>query len=678
VREIAVHLGDQVGTLGEGTREAVEVRRSDPSPLRPVQDGGVVQLLREPGGDLARAVAGAVVDDQHAAVEAVLREDSSEGTNERLDVLTLVVRGHADGQAHPRIIAAVARNLPRNAELAERFELLADMLELDGADAFRLAAYRRAAARIRESAVPVAQLAVDRKATRLSGIGTTIENKIVELVETGDLQALAKLRDRLPPGLVEVMHVPGLGPKTARKLWSELGITSLDELRAAAEQERLRGLPGLGAKTEEKVLKSLSNPTSSAATGRVLLGQVLPSVRRAVAELEESGLADRVSEAGSVRRRCETAHDLDLIATAGEPSALTAFFSECDWVAEVLARGGTKATVVSHDGHRFDLRVVPPESYGSLLQHFTGSKAHNVALREDAVRRGLSVSEYGVLAVESEETFTAADEEAFYAHLGYAWIPPELRENRGELEAAREGRLPHLVELSDVLGDLHVHTNWSDGRGTLEEMVTAARALGRRYVAVCDHARRLRDGRLERQAEEIEALRERAGKIRILSGIEVDIRTDGSLDMPDEALAERDWVMASIHAGFDQPRDRLTDRILAAMENPHVDCIGHPTGRKINRRAPYDVDFERVLDGALRTGTFLEINAQPDRLDLTDTHARAAAEAGVRIVISTDAHRVGELANLELGVAQARRGWLNAEQVVNTRSWREVQRLMKR
>ncbi|HYY75903.1 MAG TPA: DNA polymerase/3'-5' exonuclease PolX [Gaiellaceae bacterium] len=569
-------------------------------------------------------------------------------------------------------------DLPRNAELAERFELLADLLELDGADAFRLAAYRRAATRIRESAVPVAQLAVDGKATKLSGIGTTIENKIVELVETGDLAALAKLRDRLPAGLVEVMHVPGLGPKTARKLWAELGVQSLDDLRVAAEGERLRALPGLGPKTEEKVLKSLSKPASSAATGRTLLGRVLAPVRQAVAELHESGLAERVSEAGSVRRRCETVRDLDLIATAADPGGLTSFFAERPWVAEVVARGSTKAAVVSHDGLRFDLRVVPPESYGNLLQHFTGSKAHNVALREDAVRRGLSISEYGVQHVENGETFTAEGEEELYAHLGYAWIPPELRENRGELEAARDGGLPRVVELADLRGDLHMHTDWSDGRGTLEEMVLAAQGLGHRYVAICDHARRLRDGRLERQAEEIAALNETLSRPRVLSGIEVDIRGDGSLDMDDEALAERDWVMASIHAGFDQPRERLTERLLAAMDNPHVDCLGHPTGRKINRRAPYELDWERVLEHAVATGTFLEINAQPDRLDLTDTHARAAAEAGVGIVISTDAHRVHELTNLELGVAQARRGWIRPEQVVNARSWRDVRKLMKR
>jgi DNA polymerase (family 10) len=571
----------------------------------------------------------------------------------------------------------VARELPLNPELAERFELLADMLELDGADAFRLAAYRRAAARIRESAVPVAQLALDGKATRLSGIGGTIEAKIVEYVETGDLAALAKLRAKLPAGLVEVMHVPGLGPKTARKVWEELGVESLEGLRAAAEQQRLRALPGLGAKTEEKVLKSLSNPGASVATGRILLGRVLGPVRQAVEELRQSGLADRVSEAGSVRRRCETVHDLDLIATAADPSALTAFFAERPWVAEVVAHGPTKATVVSQQGFRFDLRVVPPESYGSLLQHFTGSKAHNVALREDAVRRGLSVSEYGVVEVESGQAFAAANEEELYEQLGYAWIPPELRENRGELEAARDGGLPRLVELADLQGDLHMHTDWSDGRATLEGMVLAAQERGHRYVAICDHARRLREGRLERQAEDIAALNERLSGLRVLSGVEVDIRADGSLDLPDDQLAERDWVMASIHGGFDAPRERLTERLLAAMDNPHVDCIGHPTGRKINLRSAYDLDFERVLERAVETGTFLELNAQPDRLDLTDTHARAAAEAGVGLVISTDAHRIHELDNLELAVAQARRGWITADQVVNTRPWRSVRALLR-
>jgi DNA polymerase (family X) len=550
------------------------------------------------------------------------------------------------------------------------------MLELDGADAFRLTAYRRAASRIRESAVPVAQLAQEGNATRLSGIGTTIQNKILEYAETGDLSAIAKLREKLPSGLVEVMHLPGLGPKTAKKLYVELGVKSAADLRAAAEQGLLAGLPGLGPKTEERILKELAKP-KKAIERKPLLGKVLPAVERAVAELHEHPAAEQVSEAGSVRRRCETVKDLDIIATASDPAALTAHFVALPWVAEVVAHGSTKATVVSHDGLSFDLRVVPPESYGNLLQHFTGSKAHNVAMREEAVGRKLSISEYGVKNVETEEVFHAANEEELYAFLGYEWIPPELRENRGELAAARSGALPRLVELEDVLGDLHSHTDWSDGRATLEQMVEAARTLGRRYLAICDHARRLRDGRLERQTEEIAMLNERARGIQVLAGIEVDIRADGSLDMPDDVLRERDWVMASVHSGFDKPREELTRRISAAMENPHVDCIGHPTGRKLNRRDAYDVDFEALLEKAIETGTFLEINSQPDRLDLIDTHARAAAEAGVRIVISTDAHRLHELENLRLGVAQARRGWLTREQVVNARPWRDVRKLMK-
>jgi DNA polymerase (family 10) len=571
----------------------------------------------------------------------------------------------------------VARALPSNAELADQLELLADLLELDGADAFRLTAYRRAATRIRESAVPVAQLALDKKATRLSGIGTTIENKIVEYTETGDLSAIAKLRDRLPTGLVEVMHVPGLGPKTARKLHTELGVSSVADLRAAAEAQHLRALPGLGPKTEEKVLAALSKPKAKVER-KTLLGRVLPAVERAVEELREHAAAERVSEAGSVRRRCETVRDLDIIATASDPGALTTHFAGLPWVAEVVARGSTKATVVSHDGLRFDLRVVPPESYGNLLQHFTGSKAHNVALREEAVGRKLSVSEYGVTNVETGEVFTATDEEELYAFLGYQWIPPELRENRGELQAARNGSLPRLVELEDLAGDLHAHTDWSDGRGTLEEMVQTARGLGRRYLAICDHARRLRDGRLERQAEEIAAINDSLSGIRVLSGVEVDIRADGSVDLSDEELAARDWVMASIHSGFDKSRAELTKRLVAAMEHPHVDCIGHPTGRKINRRDAYDVDFEALLEKALETSTFLEINSQPDRLDLIDTHARAAAEAGVRIVVSTDAHRTHELGYLGLGVAMARRAWLTPDQIVNARPWRDVQKLMRK
>jgi DNA polymerase (family 10) len=580
------------------------------------------------------------------------------------------------GEPDETVAGAGERPLPSNAELAAQFELLADLLELDGADAFRLSAYRRAATRIQESAAPVARLALEGTATQLPGVGATIAAKIVELTQTGDLRAIAKLRDRIPAGLVEIMHVPGLGPKTARRLWQELGIVTLEGLRGAAEAQRLRELSGLGPKTEERVLAALARPKVSATTGRTLLGHVLPVLRDVLDEVAAHPACERVSEAGSARRRCETVRDVDLIATAKDPAALTAHFVALPRVAEVVAHGPTKATVVSYDGFRFDLRVVPPEAYGNLLQHFTGSKDHNVALREDAVRRGLSVSEYGVQPEEGQLFHTESEDE-LYEHLGYGWIPPELRENRGELEAARRRALPDLVELSDVQGDLHMHTTWSDGRATLEEVVAAAKELGRRYIAICDHARRLRGDLMARQAEAIREVNARTDEIEVLSGIEVDIRRDGSLDVDDETLAARDWVMASVHSGFDGGPEELTTRILAAMESPHVDAIGHPTGRKLNRRAPYELDWDAVHERAVATGTFLEINAQPDRLDLRDTHARAAAQAGVKIVISTDAHRLHELANLELGVFQARRGWLTAADVVNARPWPEVRKLMK-
>lgn len=573
----------------------------------------------------------------------------------------------------------MGRTLPRNDELAERFELLADLLELDGADAFRLAAYRRAAQRIRESAVSVAGLALEGKAKRLAGIGGTIERKIAELAETGDLEALAKLRTRLPEGLVEVMRVPGLGSKTARRLWAELGVTGLEELRAAAESGRVRELPGLGEKTEARILRSLVSAAPRAeATGRALLGSVLPFVERVVAELATHPAAERVSEAGSVRRRAETVRDLDVIATARDGAELTAFLAGRPWVVEVLAQGPTKATVVSVDGLRLDLRVVPPACYGNLLQHFTGSKDHNVALREEAVRHGLSVSEYGVETAATGKVAKHETEEELYAALGYEWIPPELRENRGELESARAGALPALVRRADVLGDLHAHTDWSDGRVTLEQLVAAARARGQRYLAICDHAKRLGDGRLEHQTEAIRELDASLDDIKLLCGVEVDIRADGSLDLDDGRLAARDWVVASIHSGLRDPGPELTRRVLAAIESPHVDCIGHPTGRKLNRRRPSDLDLEAVVARCAETGTFLEINGQPDRLDLRDTHARLAAEAGVGIVLSSDAHSAAGLGYLDLAVAQARRGWLTAAQVVNARPWPEVKEMMKR
>ncbi|HZG35376.1 MAG TPA: DNA polymerase/3'-5' exonuclease PolX [Gaiellaceae bacterium] len=568
----------------------------------------------------------------------------------------------------------MAETLPRNDELADQLELLADLSELEGEDSFRVLAYRRAATRIRETGGPVAQLALDGKAKSLTGIGKTIEAKIVEAIELGEMKALTKRKALIPAEVVRFMRLPGLGPKTARRIWQELGVTTLAELKEAAETERLRGLAGLGAKSEEKILKALAVEPQDPRESRRLLGDGLPAVLAVVSVLREHPAAVKVSEAGSVRRRRETFRDLDLIATSTDPAALIDYFTKLRWVAEVVAKGDTKATVISNDGLRFDLRVVPPESYGNLLQHFTGSKEHNVALREDAVRRGFSVSEYGITTAETGEVFSAEDEDAVYAHLGYAYIPPELRENGGELEAARRGTLPALVERGDLRGDLHAHSTWSDGKATLAEMALAAQALGHEYLALCDHSQRLRDGRLEAQWEEIDALNDALAPFRILKGIEVNIRASGELDVADDVLAQLDWVMASVHSSFDNDP---TGRVLAAMQSPHVDCIGHPTSRKIGKRGPSALAVERVVAGALETGTFLEVNSQPDRLDLRDAHARLAAEAGVPLVVSSDGHSTGALGYVELGVAQARRAWLTKEQVLNTRPWAEVERLRK-
>jgi DNA polymerase (family X) len=569
----------------------------------------------------------------------------------------------------------MAKALPRNPEVAAQFELLADLLEIGGEDAFRVVAYRRAANRIRETAGPVAQLALEGRAKELSGIGKTIEEKIVQIVETGEIEALAKRRATIPEGVVHFMRLPGLGPKSAAKIWRELGVTTLDELKAAALDERVRTLPGLGAKAEERILKALAAGTAAPAEARPLLGVGLPAVLAVRDQLAASPLVDKISEAGSVRRRRETFRDLDLIATSKDPAALTDAFTRLPWVVETAAHGETKATVLSSDGLRFDLRVVPPESYGNLLQHFTGSKDHNVALRERAVKQGLSVSEYSITVVESGEELRYPTEEEVYARLGYQWIPPELRENAGELEAARRGELPALVELGDVKGDLHLHSTWSDGKASLEQMALAARARGYMYMAITDHSQRLREGRLAAQDAEVEVLNERLAPFRILRGVEVNIRVDGSIDLAEEELATRDWVVASLHNSFDK---RPTERLLSAMENPYVDCIGHPTTRKINKRLAAELDIDRVIEKALETGTFLEINGQPDRLDLRDTNARAAGEAGLKLLLSSDGHSGAALAYLELAVSQARRAWLTKEQVLNTRSWAQLVKLRKK
>jgi DNA polymerase (family 10) len=569
----------------------------------------------------------------------------------------------------------VAKALPRNGEIADQLDLLADLSEILAEEPFKVIAYRRAATRIRESPLPIAELALDGKAKELPGIGKTIETKTVEVVELGEMKALTKRRGLVPAGVVDFLRLPGVGPKTAARIWTELGVTTLAGLKTAAEEERLRALSGMGARSEEKILKALEAGVGEAAELRTPLGTALPAVRRVVEELRTHPAAIAVSEAGSIRRRRETVRDLDLVATSHDAPALIEAFCDGRWVHEVVARGDTKATVVGHDGLRFDLRVVPAECYGNVLQHFTGSKDHNIALREEAQRRGLSISEYGVTVVETGEVVTHASEEELYRYLGYDSIPPELREGTEEIAAARAHELPRLVEPGDLVGEMHCHSTWSaDGRVSIEEMARAAKGRGYRFLCLTDHSHNLRDSRLEAQWDEIEAVNARVKPFRVLRGIEANIRADGALDVSDDVLAELDWVVASLHTSFDRSP---TERILGAIDSPHVDCIGHLTGRRLLRREGAALDVERIVERAAETGTALEINGQPNRLDLRDTHARLAGEAGVLIPVNTDAHSVEALAYAELGIAQARRAWLTKEQVLNTRPWREIARLRK-
>jgi DNA polymerase (family X) len=571
-----------------------------------------------------------------------------------------------------------------NAQIAAAFEELADLYELDGAVQYRVIAYRTAAKSVRDASVSVMQLARDGRVTELSGIGKTLEEKLRALDETGDIPAAQRLRGKFPGGLISIMHLPGFGPKRARRLHDELGIDSLDALRAACERHELRGLRGFGPKVEEKLLEALAEGADGRPAPRVLLSRALPIAEQIVGALRSHPGAERVEVAGSLRRRADSVKDLDVIATATDPAGLAQTLTELPLVESVQQAGDVGARVLTHSGMKVDLKVVAPDQFGNVLQHFTGSKGHNVALREAAVRRGLHVSEYGILDDATGETTRCATEEEVYERLGLPWIPPELREGRGELEAAAAGRLPTLIALEDIRGDLHSHTTLSDGRQDLEAMVAGARARGYEYLAITDHSathgfgNHVDDDTLRAQIERVRALDAELDDFTVLIGTETNVLPDGSVDYPDELLAQLDWVVASVHTSFGMREQEMTDRMVAAIEHPWVDAIGHPTGRKIETRDPYAVDVGRVIEAAARTGTMLEINAAPDRRDLNEIHARAAAEAGVWILVNSDAHSVRNLALMEYGIATARRAWLSAEQVANTRSWAELAPLRKR
>jgi DNA polymerase (family 10) len=575
-----------------------------------------------------------------------------------------------------------------NAQIAAALDELGDLYELDGAIIHRVVAYRNAARVVRDSSRSVAALAAGGKATEIPGIGKTLQEKIQALADTGDIPAAVKLRAKFPAGLVLITRLPGIGPKKARRLFEELGIDSLEALRAAAEAEKIRELKGFGVKVEEAILAGLDEAGDAPAEVRTLLSKALVVGEAIVDALRAHPASDRVELAGSARRMADTVKDLDIIATAEDPAGLIAALEEIPSL-ETVSRSGLKgARAMTHTGLAIDLRIVNPDQFGNLLQHFTGSQAHNMALRETAVRKGLHVSEYGVLDDATGETLTCKTEKEVYKRLGLAYIEPELRENRGELEAAAKGArsLPKLIAEADIRGDLHMHTPLSDGRNSILEMAEAAQERGLDYIAITDHSAThgfgddVQPDELRRQIERVRQAAAKVGKgFDLLIGTEVNIQTDGTPDYDDELLSELDWVIASIHTSFRMTEKNMTERMITAIESPMVDAIGHPTGRLIGRRPGYGIDMEKVIEAAARTGTMLEINANPNRRDLDDVHARAAAEAGVRIVINTDAHGVDTLkANVRFGVATARRAWLRAADVANTRPWPALSAMRKR
>ncbi len=560
-----------------------------------------------------------------------------------------------------------------NQEIARIFENIADMLEIQGEIPYKVMAYRRAAENIAALGREIYDLWQEGALRTIPGVGEAIEEKIDQLLRTGRIELYERLKSEIPESLLEMRQIPDMGPKRIKTVWEKLGITTVEELEAAARAGKLRSLPGFGAKLESKILAGIEAVKRRKIAGRVPLGIAWPLAQEILQALREVPGVQQLAAAGSFRRMKDTIGDLDFLVAAEDPEAVMERFTSLPVVEAVLLKGSTKSSVRLRNGLQADLRVIEAARWGTALQYFTGSQQHNIQLREHALKRGYSLSEYALTKVETEQEILCATEEEVYAHLGLAYIPPELREGRGEIEAALEGRLPRLVEVGDLQGDLQVHSVWSDGQASIREMAQAAKAKGYRYMLLTDHsqslgvAKGLTPERLWEQRRELEAVNAELGDgFRILHGAEVEIRADGSLDYPDEVLAALDLVVASVHTGLRQDRERVTARFLAAIRHPHVHIIAHPTGRLLGEREGADADWEAILRAAAETGTLLEINANPARLDLPDTLARRALELGCRLVISTDAHSPGEFDLIHFGVAVARRAWATPSEIANT------------
>ncbi len=558
-----------------------------------------------------------------------------------------------------------------NADIARVFEEIADLLEIEGANPFRIRAYRNAARTVGDLRLDVAAtLAAGQPLPKLPGIGADLQAKMEEIAATGTCALLGRLRRELPAAITELLRIPGLGPKRVKALHETLGIATLPELLEAARQGRVKAIPGFGDKTERRVAEAVQARLGQ--TRRFKLAVAAQYAEPLAAYLRAAPGVREVVLAGSFRRMKETVGDIDVLATSEAAAPVMDRFVRYPEVREVLARGDTRSSVVLQSGLQVDLRVVPPASFGAALHYFTGSKAHNIAVRRLAQARGLKLNEYGVF--KGARQVAGATEESVFAAVGLPWIPPELREDRGELEAAARGELPRLVTLEDLRGDLHVHTRASDGRGTLKEMALAAQARGLEYIAITEHSQRERQARgldpvrLLKQLDEIDRLNAALSGITVLKGIEVDVLEDGSLDLPDGALAQLDVVVAAVHTRLGLPRARQTERVLRALDNPYVSVLAHPSGRLIGARAPSEFDMQAVIRRAKMRGVALEINAHPDRLDLDDVHARLAREEGALVVVNSDAHGADDFGHLAYGIGQARRGWLAAGDLLNTRS----------
>jgi DNA polymerase (family 10) len=571
-----------------------------------------------------------------------------------------------------------------NAEIAEILNEYADLLEIEGANQYRVRAYRTAARNISDLPHSVVEM-VNKKEdlSNLPGLGKDIAGKVADIVNSGRLSDLEELKKKLPAELIDITRLAGLGPKRAGALYHKLGITSIEQLEEAAKKQKVRELPGFAAKTEYKILEEIGRKDEAAAgEKRYKLSVIEELAQPLLAYLKKVDGVKRVEVAGSYRRRKETVGDLDILVTHKKDSEVMKRFVEYEDVQRVIAKGETRSTVVLRFGVQVDLRAVAEASYGAALHYFTGSKAHNIAVRKMGVNKGLKINEYGVF--KGDERIAGKTEEEVYGQVNLPYIEPELRENNGEIETAQKGKPPKLITLQNLRGDLHAHTKATDGRSTLKEMANAAKEKGYEYLAITEHskhvtvAKGLDAKRLAQQIDEIDHINEKLDGIVLLKGIEVDILEDGSLDLPDEVLQKLDLVVCAVHYKFNLPADKQTERIIKGIDNPYFTILAHPSGRMIGEREPYQLDMERLMKAAKETKCVLELNAQPERLDLTETYAKMAKEMGIIIAISTDAHSINELDFMRFGVYQARRGWLESEDVLNTRSWKELKKLLKK